>query len=135
LLLAQHLPHHGVDAAHGVLRGIERARVLAQEGLDGRSQKSGAHAMAADIGHEIPEDAGIQWQDVVKIAAGFLERMKVDREGGRGALPGLDQNRLLGMAELLQVRLVLASKRPVSRIRRCTRTRARTSSPCTGLAI
>ena len=81
LLLAQHLAHHRVDAAHGVLGRKQRPGVLAQQRLDGRGEKRGAHSVPADVRHKIAEHVGVHVDHIVEISARPFQRLVKDREG------------------------------------------------------
>ena len=82
-------------------------RVLAQQRLDGRREKRGAHSMPADVGHKIAEYVAIQLHHIVEISARSLQRFVEHREGSLRTVFRVHQNRLLRVAQLFHLRLVL----------------------------
>ena len=113
LLLAQNLPHHRVDAAHGVLRRIERPRVLAQQGFDGGGEESRAGTVPAHVGHKVAGDIAIDGDHIVKVSTGLLERLILHRKGGFRVVFGASQDGLLRLTQALQAGPLFAHQRAV----------------------
>ena len=91
LAVAQQGGKHAVHVLERFKRGVQRSRILAQQGLERGSHKGGPQVVAGNVGHEIAHDGLGPGKDIVKVAAGFQHRHVANGEPGLGHILGSHQ--------------------------------------------